>query len=1319
MSESEVSKVVLSPEPGTIQTGSITNTCETTTSPDPGVTEIKSSQTSSSGVSSADISAAAVSASESNEDGRACEEICIVGKRTTLVSDAEVQSMLSPEGSSSSLPARIQSLRVEFNRNALLPASTKQLQELQSLSLHSCSMELIADDGSSEPIAAADRIVSGEESNNSPPPSSQLTRSNSGLRALKQLHTLELVHDSPPPLSSAELPNSLQHLRIDNYPLSDQHFFTVQLENLRSLSLLRLKSLPGLDSVGLLKNLEQLTISRCPALTMLPESLLSSLPLLSDVDLSRNSIFLLPETLDELPALRSLNVEKNKLLVLPRVFATLRERGVSLRYDEQLHKMTEENNADTLTRAVSSTAKVEEVTDDEVNNADAALTTASASTSSPLASAPSSATAAAVTNAATPSSSKSKRKLGQEEHSDSAEDGEKAPKHARSAAVDDPATLDAAASAVVSTGETVPASSVVQSTRIAPKRRIDQVEASAIPNDAKRLKDDPAAVLSFKYFQSGELSWTDRIVTGFFDCGRHSKYFHGAQSAADFSLERALAQPAQLTERETMVVDFDRDVRLKQIMRQARQMSKQIQGGNDKPRSAEELQMHVKLIACLVSDSFGGRVWNTSRQLHDQNTAAVTTALSVDRTSPTLSVSPSSSPTPTFHPSFLSPLSSLSALCHSETGWWRRSTGNNCVLLASVQHGLCRHRSLLMKILCDEFFSSADVRCKLVRGFREGGIGHAWNVVWIRGAQFIVDCLDSPMLFRPLASLTDPAIAYYPQYAEASSYTADDTQQSLATFHDLYLAQRGKLIGEGSYSQVFECRLRTEAGISQPVALKVTQIAHLSPAHLNSLLREVRLLPQLQHPNIVRFYAYLISQETLNIWMRLVRGANLDIVIKTLRNAGQRLSVEDILVLTLEIARGVHYLHQQSTLHRDLKSAQVLIGHSALTDDQHMATPFRLLPSAQQRHPDRSIVKVKRTKTQPAPAATPVAAAAASTSTSSSILPPPLPNQLSFFSSASVLLCDFNIAVNIGKSAEEDLEEEMDDAAHAPILEYVGTLRWCAPEVFQSSQSHSKAMAANAQGTVSRSTPPSTSAASASTTSSATTRRATAAERLEAGRRGDVWSFANVLLELLSLHLPYEDIPTEEELNGLLMRGERSNFQQWLDPNCWPDINDISASDVSEQAMLAWSNATEAHLESDMSVPSLRRRVYQALVGLYLHGTRTNPEERPTMESICHTLTSLHDQMMNSIMHPPPTHAHVAAAPVSPTITAATTPTVSPPLIPKSIPVTPPVLEDKVPTTNKKHARDRSTSPHAIRSARTRFHQTDSTIVTPPAASAR
>lgn len=69
--------------------------------------------------------------------------------------------------------------------------------------------------------------------------------------------------------------------------------------------------------------------------------------------------------------------------------------------------------------------------------------------------------------------------------------------------------------------------------------------------------------------------------------------------------------------------------------------------------------------------------------------------------------------------------------------------GHNFMLLCSVKIGLCRHKSLLFKILCD----SVGLECSLITGYSTGG-RHQWNIISLPdefgvAVNYIIDATSS------------------------------------------------------------------------------------------------------------------------------------------------------------------------------------------------------------------------------------------------------------------------------------------------------------------------------------------------------------------------------------------------------------------------------------------------------------------------------------------------------------------------------------------------------------------------------------------------
>ena len=400
---------------------------------------------------------------------------------------------------------------------------------------------------------------------------------------------------------------------------------------------------------------------------------------------------------------------------------------------------------------------------------------------------------------------------------------------------------------------------------------------------------------------------------------------------------------------------------------------------------------------------------------------------------------------------------------------------------------------------------------------------------------------------------------------------------------------------------------------------------------------------------------------------RVGRWTSNEMSLETLADSFRR-SSKALLCPTVPIRSTHARTHKQMRFEArgrgQLKSAQILVGHPALHEGHAggaFAMPLPPPDAERARRGGRAIFKAKRKGV--ADAETNAAAAAASSSAASaagagsgaavapasasaSLLPAPVGSDLSFFSSAHIALCDFNIAVPVVEPSD-DADIDADGGAHsAPLLEYVGTLRWCAPEVFRASGTNAATGTAAAVPTAVRSSAAAAAGAGAAATASASAsssgaRPSLAALRLHAGRMGDVWSWSMVLLELLTLRLPFEDVATEEQLNQMLSRGERSDFQSWLDEGIWSGVGKMDPAVMEKRARAAWERVVAASASSaaGASTPaspvvaaaaspsSLRQSVYEALVGLYLVGTSSVPEDRPSIQQIRAGLETLHQQL--------------------------------------------------------------------------------------------
>jgi len=90
---------------------------------------------------------------------------------------------------------------------------------------------------------------------------------------------------------------------------------------------------------------------------------------------------------------------------------------------------------------------------------------------------------------------------------------------------------------------------------------------------------------------------------------------------------------------------------------------------------------------------------------------------------------------------------------------------------------------------------------------------------------------------------------------------------------------------------------------------------------LSALEREIDLLKDLQHENIVQYLYSSLDDDYLNIFLEYVPGGS---VTALLRNYG---AFEEPLVKNFvrQILQGLNYLHERDIIHRDIKGANILV----------------------------------------------------------------------------------------------------------------------------------------------------------------------------------------------------------------------------------------------------------------------------------------------------------------------------------------------------------------------------------------------------------
>lgn len=115
------------------------------------------------------------------------------------------------------------------------------------------------------------------------------------------------------------------------------------------------------------------------------------------------------------------------------------------------------------------------------------------------------------------------------------------------------------------------------------------------------------------------------------------------------------------------------------------------------------------------------------------------------------------------------------------------------------------------------------------------------------------------------------------------------------------------------------------------MAIKIVSLDSLKSKKLEALIfEEIRILQQMNHPNILRFHEALMSDRNCYIITELCNEGDLANKIREKYSLHER----DIGCYITDICQGLLYLREMKVIHRDLKPANVFLhnGRAKIAD---------------------------------------------------------------------------------------------------------------------------------------------------------------------------------------------------------------------------------------------------------------------------------------------------------------------------------------------------------------------------------------------------
>lgn len=608
---------------------------------------------------------------------------------------------------------------------------------------------------------------------------------------------------------------------------------------------------------------------------------------------------------------------------------------------------------------------------------------------------------------------------------------------------------------------------------------------------------------SQKYSIESFCGVNDHLPDGFYDAGRDRPF----KPLINFEKENLC-----LDSREVILVDRKRDEELDAIALSAQNLFPGLKNSrqwNEEESSSRIDDFHrALLLALFVSDCFGGS--DKSLNISTMRRAVVGANVGLPFVC-SCSLDSNSNVTVSSEQTFKTiTVPGISILCEKSVRIIKEQRNSNVVPIGSLHYGVCRHRAILMKYLCDR--ADPPIRCELVRGYMDY-TPHAWNVILVnRDGKWVRMLVDA---CRPVDIRQEEDPEYFYRYIPLSRFhhTTTFDGNSEAPGNSGVTPCLYEEIGRGASGSVVQrCTLGNLTAAAKVRFLESRGACKEQQKSFElNCLAEVRMLSALRkHPCIVQLYGHQLSSSWVSssdgtgdsqvlqfiIAMEYVKGGCLEALLEKIAKEGKKCTPGKLAIfIARDVACALVELHSKNIIHRDIKSRNVLID-----------------------------LEVKRSDESPL-----------------------------------VKLCDFDRAVPLDSSGHTCC------LAHhgvPPANICVGTPRWMAPEMMRAMHRPHRY-----------------------------------------GLEVDIWSFGCLILELLTLQVPFMGLSDVEVHNSL---------QMGLRPQLIPELDDF----LSESKDKVLDGAEGIFPEEDSQILRL-------LVELFYLCTESNPSRRPTAKQAYEMLSAV------------------------------------------------------------------------------------------------